>query len=94
MTQNVGTNDEAVTWSKHFFVIFLTFDRDTTILGVMLVENAKNVKNQPILFASVSAQNSDPDNFFSISDFLSRQVPVQLNFRLRFWWIIFSEIFS
>jgi hypothetical protein len=32
---------------KFFFVIFLTFERDSTILRDTLVENVKKVKNQP-----------------------------------------------
>jgi hypothetical protein len=34
---------------KFFLVIFLTFERDKTILGGTLVENVKQVKNQPTL---------------------------------------------
>jgi hypothetical protein len=42
MTQNVRTNDEAVTGPKQFFVlIFLTFERDTTNYRGTLVENVK-----------------------------------------------------
>jgi hypothetical protein len=37
---------------RNFFVIFLTFERDTTILRGTLVENVKNVKNQPTLLYS------------------------------------------
>jgi hypothetical protein len=46
MTQNVGSNDEAVTGSKQFFCfIFLAFERDTTNYRGVLVENVKQVKN-------------------------------------------------
>jgi hypothetical protein len=38
MTQNVGTNDEAVTGSEKW-VIFLTYERNTTNLRGTLVEN-------------------------------------------------------
>jgi hypothetical protein len=47
MTQNVGTNDETVTGSKIFFSIFLTFQRETTILRGTLVENVKKSKINP-----------------------------------------------
>jgi hypothetical protein len=48
MTQNVGTNDEAVTGPKQiFFVIFLSFERDTTTLRGTLVENVKKSKINP-----------------------------------------------
>jgi hypothetical protein len=48
MTQNVGTNYEAVTGSKRiFFLIFLTFDRDTANYRGTLVENAKMSKINP-----------------------------------------------
>jgi hypothetical protein len=46
MTQNVGNNDEGVTGSI-FFVICLTFVRDTTILRGTLVENVKKSKINP-----------------------------------------------
>jgi hypothetical protein len=42
MTQNVGTSDETVTGSKQiFFLIFFTFERDTTTYRGTLVENVK-----------------------------------------------------
>jgi hypothetical protein len=44
MTQNVGTNDEAVTGSKQFFFIFLTFERDTTNYRGTLVESVKKIQ--------------------------------------------------
>jgi hypothetical protein len=44
-TQNVGTNDKAVTGSKQFFFfIFLTFERETTNYRGTLVEHVKKVK--------------------------------------------------
>jgi hypothetical protein len=48
MTQNVGTNDKAVTGAKKFFwSFFLTFERNTTVLRGTLVENVKNSKINP-----------------------------------------------
>jgi hypothetical protein len=47
MTQNVGTNYEAVTGSKQKNFIFLTFGRDTTNYRGMLVENVKKPKINP-----------------------------------------------
>jgi hypothetical protein len=50
MTQNVrGTNNVAVIGSKNIFVvvIFLTFERDPTILRGTRVENVKKSKINP-----------------------------------------------
>jgi hypothetical protein len=49
MTQNVGTNYEAVTWVKtNFFSFSLLLEEIKNYRG-MLVENVKKVKNQPTL---------------------------------------------
>jgi hypothetical protein len=54
MTQKVGTNYEAVTRSKqNFFIIFLSFRRDTTNYRGALVENVKKSQKSthPIVHA-------------------------------------------
>jgi hypothetical protein len=48
MTQNVVTNDEAVSGSKNFFLaIFGTFERYVTNLRGTFVENVKKYKINP-----------------------------------------------
>jgi hypothetical protein len=54
MTQNVRTNDEAVTGSKQlFFFIFHTFEMDTTNYRAKLVENVKKSQKSthPVIYS-------------------------------------------
>jgi hypothetical protein len=65
MTQNVLTNDEAVTWSKHFFrSIFLTFERYLTNLRgtfvLVPISTHPIVHYQNLDLVIFKGQNSDP----------------------------------